>query len=192
MNKALRKIELEKWDNRIFYSNKIAFREDGDFEVLSQTYRKSLEKFCIISVGKEITVYKTMRYFIDKHGLTNSLITFLDGRQLESFMDEGVEGWRLKRSIDEFIDLFGEQFSHKWIVIPNLSEAKFDVNIAIYFINKLKSTRAIGIVFHSEEDTSNRDLGSTIATNQIFKDEFLEFPKKNRRIRIKSLEDDGL
>lgn len=191
MSKATRKIELEKWDDRIIYKNIISFREDGDFSVLEKIFRKSMEKFCIISLGKEITVYKTMRYFIDKMGLKNNLITFLDGRQLESFIDEGVEGWRLKRGIDDFIELFGEQFAGKWVVVPNI-QAKFDVNTAIYLINKLKSTRSIGLVFHSEEDTANRDLGSVLATNQVFKDGFLEFPVKNRRIRIKSLEEDGL
>lgn len=191
-NKHAIKKELDNWDNRIIYNNLIKFKSEGDFTPLDQIYRKSMDKFVIISLGKEITVYKTMRYFIENYSLKNSNIAFLDGRQLSSFLDEGSEHWRLKQGINEFIELFGHQFENKWIVVPNMARTKFDLNLAMYFINQLKRTRAIGLVFFDEEDSAKRDLGNVIATNQVFQDEFLEFPKRNRRIRVKTLEDDDL
>ena len=192
VNRSSIKQQLKDWDNRIIYKNILAFKEDGELTPLDRIYSRSKESFVIISLGREITVYKTMRYFIQNHSLLNSSIAFLDGRQISAFLDEGAEHWRMKQGINEFIDLFGHQFDNKWIVIPNLNRIKFDINLAIYFINKLKTTNAIGVVFFDEEDSAKRDLGTVIATNQIFQKDFLEFPAKNRRIRLTQLEDDGL
>lgn len=192
VNKSAIKQQLNDWDNRIIYKNVLAFKENGELAPLDKIYSRSNESFVIISLGREITVYKTIRYFIQNHSLLNNNIAFLDGRQISAFLDEGSEHWRLKQGINEFIDLFGHQFYNKWIVIPNMNRIKFDLNLAIYFINKLKTTEAIGLVFFDEEDGAKRDLGSVIATNQMFQKDFLEFPAKNRRIRVAQLEDDGL
>lgn len=192
VDKSKIKTELQKWDERIIYKNPIKFKQEGDFVPLDKIYQRSSESFVMISLQKEITTYKTMRYFIENHALRNDGITFLDGRQISSFLDEGSEQWRIKQGINEFIELFGHQFANKWIIIPNLNNIKFDLKIAIYFVNKIKQTGAIGMVFHDEEDTTRRDLGSIIAENYVFQKDFLEFPYRDRKIRLRTLPEDGL
>ena len=141
--------ELNKWDKRVYYDFK--FKEDTT-AAMDRLYTivndYSIEKFVCISASSESLVYKIGRYLIQS-GKKNSSISFIDGRILETYMCSDSIGYKKRELIDAFFSLNSDSIKNKWVFIPYL-DFPVDINSAIYFINKVKLNKALGMVIFGE------------------------------------------
>lgn len=141
--------ELNKWDKRVYYDFK--FKEDTT-AAMDRLYTivndYSIEKFVCISASSESLVYKIGRYLIQS-GKKNSSISFIDGRILETYMCSDSIGYKKRELIDALFSLNSDSIKNKWVFIPYL-DFPVDINSAIYFINKVKLNKALGMVIFGE------------------------------------------
>lgn len=170
-NKAMIEKELSKWQERVFYD--ISFKEntEANLEKLRDILFKSFEKFTMIAANSEPLVYKIGRFFISE-GTKNSDISFIDGKIIESYIGNHNLEWKKKDSMEEFFEIFGEDFKNKWVFIP-LMQFEITPALAINFILRFKKTNAIGVVFYAEGPNNLTE----VLVNNVSLSGFYQFPK---------------
>lgn len=176
--------ELKKWDERVLFNVQFKANTKANLERLNEILRASLESFTVIGANSESLVYKIARYFISKN-VRNGDITFIEGKVVESYIGDDSAQWKKKERVDDFFEIFGEEYKNKWVLIPYIN---FEINtgLAIYFISKFKKYGAIGLIMYAEGPSNLTEVLS-LESNDPF---FYEFPVKKYRKRKPNIEDD--
>lgn len=146
------KKEIEIWEKRVFYPDE-KFKENtkADLNLLISRLKKSREFFTIISSETEACIYKIGRFMVES-GFKNEFITFLDGDELENYIDVNTKyDYQAKQLIDDFFTNYGNTFKNKWLIIPYLSSS-WNKKLVYYFIDKLKQNYCYGILFYSNKN----------------------------------------
>ena len=184
MNKYAIEKELNEWDNRVIYDMKFHKENAPYITYLNKLLEDSMGQFSIIAANTEALVYKIGRHFISQ-GIKNSQITFIDGKIVESYINEEEPEWKKKNRIDDFFEIFGEDCKNKWVIIPFI-ECEFSIGESFYFISQFRKYKASGIIFSADgENNLTENLSMNMTSNS-----FCEFPVKKYRRRVRRIKDD--
>jgi hypothetical protein len=182
--------QINIWKKRVFFPNEV-FKKDTKANLLEleNYFKKSREKFIIISAETESCVYKIGRFFVE-HGLNNESIEFQDGEVFNSYIDiETKYRWQSRQLFDELLKIISPNVKKKFLIIPDLNNS-WDKTLAIYFITKLEQLDCLGLLFYSNKDVP--DNFAQILCEETYTN-IIQFPKANYKTKAlqHSLEDDG-
>lgn len=171
--------ELEKWDDKVLFD--VRFKEDtkADLNRLNKILDQSLDKFTIIAANSEALVYKIGRHFVSR-GVNNSLISFIDGKIIESYIGDNSVEWKKKDRVDEFLEIFGDNLKSKWVLIP-LMQFEITTGLALYLMTKFQKIGVIGLIFYAEGPNNITEILCYNTENP----DLHEFPIKKNRPRKK-------
>lgn len=177
--------ELKKWEDRVIYDVKFKKDTKANLSRLDEIHLISLERFVTIAANSEALVYKIGRYYIEQGLIKNTDLTFLDGQIIEAYLKDDSAEWRKRERIDDFFQIFGEEYKNKWVLIP-LMEFDITVGLAIYFISQFKKCMATGLIMYAEGPNNIVEIVSRKVEDRYF----FEFPKKMYKRRARRLIDD--
>lgn len=176
------KKELSKWVEKVIYD--VSFKENtkANLSKLRDILNKaSFEKFTIISANSEPLVYKIGRFFIEE-GIKCDDFKFVDGKIIETYLSGDTPDWKKKDSLNEFFEIFKDDFRNKWVVIPYMA---FEISpaLAINFIYNFKKADATGLLFYAEGPNNIAE----ILTTSTDLENFYQFPKADYYTRRKRI-----
>lgn len=179
--------QINEWTQRVFYD--VRFKEDttADLDQLREIQDNILQKFTVIASSSEVSVYKIGRFFIE-NGISNDLITFIDGRMVQAYITRETpsEKWKSRSLIDKFFNIYKKDIKNKLLFIP-LLQNEFDILTAIYFTTQLQANGALGMVFYSEGPNNLAEILIEGTDIKVF-----EFPETVYHVSDKKiLVDDG-
>lgn len=178
------KTEIKKWEERVIYN--VKFKEDttANLKRLTEIYNSALDEFIMIAASSEPVVYKIGRFFLEQ-GLSNEQITFLDGKIIDAYLGDDSPNWKKKERVDQLIEIYGESFKHKWLLIPYM-DFQIDLSTAIYFMNRIKQNNAIGVVMFADGPNNILEV-----LNVNMDDQYIyQFPVAKYRKSKKTLPED--
>lgn len=182
---ALAAKECDKWCDRVIYD--VSFKEDtkANLSRLDEIAMVAFGDFVTIAANSEPLVYKICRYYIESGQLKNDDFALLDGAVLESYLGDDSAEWKKKERIDDFFQIFGEDYRNKWLVVP-LCVFEISVGLAVYFMTQLKKMKVTGFIFYAEGPNNLTEIMSLNVEDA----HFYEFPVKKYRKRKRQLVDD--
>lgn len=176
--------EVSKWSDRVVFD--VAFKKDtkANLSLLDEMLEDSMQYFVTIAANSEAVVYKIGRYFVEM-GVQNKEITFIDGEMIQAYIGDDSVEWKKKERVDQFFEIFGEQFKGKWVMIPYMA-FPISVGVAAYFISIFRKCGATGCIMYAEGPDN---IVETIARN-IKDQHFYEFPRNLYKKRKRRIADD--
>lgn len=164
--------QIKQWVERVWLPDVVpekTINENGELVLVEKPEFDKLfggEKFsCLYAENKE-NIYRFLRYGIEKGKVYNSNIIFSRKSLYETFVvPEGniKEGYKL---IKELLGAISNNYQGKWLVCDDLS-CDFNDQLCVYFLTKLKTAKALGIIFSCNNKLPNNLLSCIESSNVV-------------------------
>lgn len=162
--------QIAQWESRVWMPDIKPDRivdEDGNEVVINnEKYNEiyNTSSFLFIHAEEKETIYKFLRYGIEKNKIYNSNIIFARPSVFDAYIDSSMPVKESYNYCKEMLKVIEKDYKNKFVVCDDLNIEFYD-KLAVYFISQLQSAGAKGIIFHCDKKLPN-NLYSCIATSK--------------------------